>query len=310
MIMKDFDVLVAGEINPDLIMTGPNLSIQFGQVENLVEKAVMTIGSSSCIFACGAARLGLRVAFIGVVGDDIFGHFMLRALESRGIDILNIIIDKKQKTGLSVNLSRGNDRAVLTYIGAINALKAEQISDELIKKTRHLHIASYFLQNNLRLGVKGLFNKAKKMGVSTSLDINWDPARKWTGINEILDVIDILFLNEVEVKALSGNEKVKTAVKMLGKKVDIVAVKLGADGAIVQKDAKTVFIPAFPVEVIDAIGAGDSFDAGFVYGYLRNWLLEKSLKLAVACGSLSTTGHGGTEAQPTLEEALQLVGKI
>ena len=308
--MKDFDVLVAGEINPDLIMTGPNLSIQFGQVENLVEKAVMTIGSSSCIFACGAARLGLRVAFIGVVGDDIFGHFMLRALESRGIDILNIIIDKKQKTGLSVNLSRGNDRAVLTYIGAINALKAEQISDELIKKTRHLHIASYFLQNNLRLGVKGLFNKAKKMGVSTSLDINWDPARKWTGINEILDVIDILFLNEVEVKALSGNEKVKTAVKMLGKKVDIVAVKLGADGAIVQKDAKTVFIPAFPVEVIDAIGAGDSFDAGFVYGYLRNWLLEKSLKLAVACGSLSTTGHGGTEAQPTLEEALQLVGKI
>lgn len=308
--MKDFDVLVAGEINPDLILTGPNLSIQFGQVENLVEKAVMTIGSSSCIFACGAARLGLRVAFIGVVGDDIFGRFMLRALESRGIDILNIIIDKKQKTGLSVNLSRGNDRAVLTYIGAINALKAEQISDELIKKTRHLHIASYFLQNNLRLGVKGLFNKAKKLGVSTSLDINWDPARKWTGINEILDVIDILFLNEVEVKALSGNEKVKTAVKMLGKKVDIVAVKLGADGAIVQKDAKTVFIPAFPVEVIDAIGAGDSFDAGFVYGYLRNWPLEKSLKLAVACGSLSTTGHGGTEAQPTLEEALQLVGKI
>lgn len=308
--MKDFDVLVAGEINPDLILTGPNLSIQFGQVENLVEKAVMTIGSSSCIFACGAARLGLRVAFIGVVGDDIFGRFMLRTLESRGIDILNIIIDKKQKTGLSVNLSRGNDRAVLTYIGAINALKTEQISDELIKKTRHLHIASYFLQNNLRLGVKGLFNKAKKLGVSTSLDINWDPARKWTGINEILDVIDILFLNEVEVKALSGNEKVKTAVKMLGKKVDIVAVKLGADGAIVQKDAKTVFIPAFPVEVIDAIGAGDSFDAGFVYGYLRNWPLEKSLKLAVACGSLSTTGNGGTEAQPTLEEALQLVGKI
>lgn len=308
--MKDFDVLVAGEINPDLILTGPNLSLQFGQVENLVEKAVMTIGSSSCIFACGAARLGLRVAFIGVVGDDVFGHFMLCALESRGIDILNIIIDKKQKTGLSVNLSRGNDRAVLTYIGAINALKAEQISDELIKKTRHLHIASYFLQNNLRLGVKGLFNKAKKLGVSTSLDTNWDPDRKWTGINEILDVIDILFLNEVEVKALSGNEKVKTAVKMLGKKVDIIAVKLGADGAIVQKGAETVFIPAFPVEVIDAIGAGDSFDAGFVYGYLRNWPLEKSLKLAVACGSLSTTGHGGTEAQPTLEEALQLVRKI
>lgn len=307
--MKDFDVLVAGEINPDLILTGPNLSLQFGQVENLVEKAVMTIGSSSCIFACGAVRLGLKVAFIGVVGDDMFGNFMLRALESRGIDISNIIVDKKQKTGLSVNLSRGRDRAVLTYIGAINALKAEQISDELIKKTRHLHIASYFLQSNLRLGVKGLFNKAKNLGVSTSLDTNWDPARKWTGINKVLDVIDILFLNEAEVKALSGNEKVKTAVKMLGNKVNIIAVKLGPNGAIAQKGAETVFIPAFPVEVVDTIGAGDSFDAGFVYGFLRNWSLEKSLKLAVACGSLSTTDYGGTEVQPTLEEALKLVGK-
>jgi len=308
--MKDFDVLVAGEINPDLILTGSNLSLQFGQVENIVEKAVMTIGSSSCIFACGAARLGLRVAFIGVVGDDIFGNFMLRALESRGIDISNIIIDKKQKTGLSVNLSRGRDRAVLTYIGAINALKAEQISDELIKKTRHLHIASYFLQDNLRLGVKELLNKAKKLGVSTSLDTNWDPARKWTGINEVLDVIDILFLNKAEIKALSGNEKVKTAVKMLGKKVDIIAVKLGPNGAIVRKGAETVFAPAFPVEVIDTIGAGDSFDAGFVYAYLRNWPLERSLKLAVACGSLSTSDHGGTEAQPTLKEALQAAEKI
>ena len=308
--MKDFDVLVAGEINPDLILSGPNLTLQFGQVENLVEDAVITIGSSSCIFACGAARLGLKVAFIGVVGDDLFGQFMLRTLKRRGIDILNIIIDKTQKTGLSVNLNRGNDRAVLTYIGAINALKAEQISNELIKKTRHLHIASYFLQNNLRLGVKELFSKAKKLGVSTSLDTNWDPARKWTGINEILDVVDILFLNEAEVKALSGNEKVETAVNILEKKANIVAVKLGPDGAIVQKGAENVYMPAFQVEVLDTIGAGDSFDAGFVYGYLRNWSLEKSLKLAIACGSLSTTGHGGTEAQPTLEGALQLAEMV
>ena len=308
--MKDFDVLVAGEINPDLILAGPNLSPQFGQVEILVEKLDIKIGSSSCIFACGAARLGLKVAFIGVVGDDVFGYFMLRALEGCKIDISNVIIDKTQKTGLSVNLIRGNDRAVLTYLGAINALRAEQISIDLIKKTRHLHMASYFLQSSLRPGIKGLFKIAKKLGVSTSLDTNWDPAGQWIGVSEILDVVDILFPNKAEVKALSGDENVKTAVKILGKKVDIIAVKLGADGAIAQKGAETMLVPAFPVEVIDTIGAGDSFDAGFIYGYLRNWPLERSLKLAVACGSLSTTGHGGTETQPTLEEALQLVGNI
>ena len=199
---------------------------------------------------------------------------------------------------------------MLTYIGAINALRAEQISSDLIKKTRHLHMASYFLQSSLRPGIKGLFKIAKKLGVSTSLDTNWDPVGQWIGVSEILDVVDILFPNKAEVKALSGDENVKTAVKILGKKVDIIAVKLGADGAIAQKGAETMLVPAFPVEVIDTIGAGDSFDAGFIYGYLRNWPLERSLKLAVACGSLSTSGHGGTEAQPTLEEALRAAEKI
>ena len=87
--MKLYDILVAGEINPDLILSG-DVAPEFGQVEKLVDTAALTVGSSSAIFACGAARLGLRVAFIGVCGDDLFGRFMLDEMQKRGVDVSNL----------------------------------------------------------------------------------------------------------------------------------------------------------------------------------------------------------------------------
>src|SRR5690349_16504837 len=94
-----FDILVAGEINPDLILSG-NVIPEFGQVERLVDAASLTIGSSSAIFACGAARLGLKVAFIGVCGDDVFGHFMLDEMSRRAVDVSNVIVRSDGQTGL------------------------------------------------------------------------------------------------------------------------------------------------------------------------------------------------------------------
>src|SRR5215510_9800266 len=111
-----FDILVAGEINPDLILSG-DVVPAFGQVEKLVESATLTIGSSSAIFACGAARLGLKVAFIGVYGDDVFGRFMLDEMSKRNVDVGNAILRREGLTGLSVILNQGSDRAILTHPG-------------------------------------------------------------------------------------------------------------------------------------------------------------------------------------------------
>ena len=143
--MKKYDIIVPGELNPDLILTDPDLEPRFGQAEVLVADAALTPGSSSVIFACGAARLGLKVAFVGVVGNDMFGRFMLDALDSRGVDISHVIVDPDQNTGLTVILNRIDDRAMLTHLGAINALRAEQVPGDLLSQARHLHLASYFL---------------------------------------------------------------------------------------------------------------------------------------------------------------------
>jgi len=304
--MKLYDILVAGEINPDLILSG-NVTPEFGQVEKLVDSAVLTVGSSSAIFACEAARLGLKVAFVGVCGVDIFGRFMLDEMSNRGVDVSNIVIIPGGQTGLSIILAQGADRAILTYPGLIPALTATEVTNDLLRRSRHLHIASYFLQTALQPGLPDLFARAHALGLTTSLDTNWDPSGEWRGFDELLCRVDVFLPNENEALALTGTKEIESAIQRLGESCKVVAIKLGADGAIARRGGETARAPAIPVEVVDTVGAGDTFDAGFLFGWLNGWSLEKTLSLAVVCGSLSARAAGGTSAQPTLDEAMKYV---
>ena len=303
---RAFDILVAGEINPDLVLTG-NVRPEFGQVEQLVDSARLTIGSSSAIFACGAARLGLKVGFIGICGDDLFGRFMLDELRRRAVDVSAVIVDPAVPTGLSVILSTPGDRAILTHAGGIDRLRAGQVTDELLSRSRHLHVASYFLQTALQPGLPELFRRAHALGLTVSLDPNWDPSGKWAGFDELLPRVDVFLPNQNEALALTGERTVEPALARLAEKCAWVAVKLGRDGALARNTVGTLRVPALKIQAADTTGAGDSFDAGFLYGFLNGWSLERSLRLAAACGSLSTRQAGGTDAQATLEEALRHV---
>src|SRR5262245_23812317 len=158
-----YDILVAGEINPDLILSG-NIMPEFGQVEKMVDHAELTVGSSSAIFACGAARLGLKVAFIGICGDDVFGRFMLDEMSKRDVDVSNVIVRRDGQTGLSVILNNGSDRAILTHSGLIADLQASDLSDNLLRQSRHLHVASYFLQTKLQPDLPAFFKRARSHG--------------------------------------------------------------------------------------------------------------------------------------------------
>ena len=297
-----FDLVVAGEINPDLILSG-DVEPVFGQVEKLVDSVSLTIGSSSAIVACGAARLGLKVAFIGICGDDVFGRFMLDEMSQRGVDIGNVIRAQGGSTGLSVILNRGSDRAILTHPGLISVLKAGDVSDGLLRQTRHLHVASYFLQTALQPGLPQLFERARSLGLTTSLDTNYDPSEAWQGFDGLLSLTNVFLPNEAEACSLARLEDVDLAADSLAAKVETLAVKLGAAGALGIGNGQKISVASIPVKVVDTVGAGDSFDAGFIFGYLAGWPLEKTLKLAAVCGALSTQAAGGTTAQPTLAQA-------
>jgi sugar/nucleoside kinase (ribokinase family) len=299
---KDFDVLVVGELNADLILRG-DVTPAFGQVEKLVDDATLTIGSSSAICACGLARLGLKVGFMGKVGDDHFGHFMRDALSERGIDTAGIVIDSSLKTGLTVVLSRAEDRAILTYSGSIATLRWTDLDLSFLDQARHLHLGSYFLLDSLRPDVPRLLAEAIARGLTVSLDINYDPAEKWAGVTEVLPQIDLFLPNQTELLAITRRSNVESALAALDRHV-LVAVKLGERGAIAQHGDQQTRAEGLRVKVVDTTGAGDSFDAGFIFGFLNKWELSKTLRFACICGSLSTRAAGGTDAQPSLKEAL------
>lgn len=302
--MKAYDLLVVGEINPDLVLRGSDVVPHFGQAEKMVDAADLTIGSSSAIMACAAARLGLRTAFVGLVGDDVFGRFMVDAMTEREIDMRSCIVDDTLDTGMSVILSQGDDRAILTHLGAISALRADQVDRALLREARHLHVGGYFLLDALRPSLAELFREARDEGLSTSLDTNWDPRDRWDDeLPSVLSHTDVLLPNAEEARRIGRRSSLDDAIDALGAVVPTVAVKLGAAGGRAARDGRHAAAPSLQIEVVDTTGAGDTFDAGFLYGYLNAWTLEDSVRLACACGSLSTRAAGGTSAQPTLDEA-------
>lgn len=306
-IKKRYDIVVAGELNADLLLTG-DITPTFNQVERLANDATLTLGSSSAIFACGAARLGLRVAFLGKVGNDVFGNFVINELKKRHVATEGIITSGSEKTGLTVILNRGNDRAILTYPGTIATTHLDDLDTTLLENAHHLHLGGYFLLSRLKPNVPKLFLRAHRLGLTVSLDSNYDPTEQWDGgLSTSLKHIDIFLPNKRELLSIAKKRNFREAVSTLSQNVPILAVKLGEKGAMVYTKDGQYKGRSIKTHVIDSVGAGDSFDAGFIYGYLHHWDMQRSVNLACICGSLSTQAAGGIEGQPTLEQALQLL---
>jgi sugar/nucleoside kinase (ribokinase family) len=273
--VSELDLLVVGDVNADLVLRGGDLVPAFSQREQLVESASLVLGGSGAIVAAGAARLGLRVAMAGCVGDDVLGRAMLEALAGVDVSAVRVV---EEPTGISVGLARPGDRAVLTALGALASFTAADVPDELLDSARWVHVAAPFLQPALDVAVI-----AERAAGTTSLDPGWDPSERW---ELAWEGFDVLLPNEQESE-------------QLGASGPGVVVKLGADGA----RCGDLRVAAPQVDPVDATGAGDSFDAGFIAARLAGEDLAAALALGCACGALSTRAAGGTAGQPTLAEA-------
>jgi sugar/nucleoside kinase (ribokinase family) len=303
-----FDLLVIGDVNPDVVVHGAPAALVYGQAEQLAERGALTVGGSAAITACAASRLGLRTALAGVVGDDSGGRFMIDELARRGVDVGAVAVREDLATGLTVALTRGDDRAIVTYPGCIAALEAGMIDAALVNAARHVHASAYFLQPRLAPGLRGLFEAARASGATTSLDLNWDPAGTWDGgLADVLPAVDVLFVNAAEAAAVSGATDPAVAATVLAARGPLPVIKLGAAGALAHDGCCLVHVTAPAVDVADTVGAGDTFDAGFLCARLQGWAVSRCLALGVACGSLSARRPGGVEGQPTLAEALTVI---
>lgn len=302
-------VAVIGELNVDLVASGLSSFPSLGQ-EVLATDFQLTLGSASAIFASGISKLGHEVSFFSMVGNDAFGRFCLRALQEIGIATDNVIEDPAERTGVTISLSNPTDRALVTFLGAISSLRVEQLPLAELQGYSHLHLTSYFLQDQLRPSFPQIMRTAKRYGLSVSFDPNADPTSRWIDpIWEVLRLTDVLFVNEKEAQQLTRCDDTEKAIDVLGSKLSCVVIKLGAQGAVAIRDGKIVSATGFRVKALDTTGAGDSFAAGFLHGYLEGSDLYTSLKFGNACGALSTLGMGGTSTQPSHEEIMTFLQK-
>jgi sugar/nucleoside kinase (ribokinase family) len=303
------DVIVIGELNVDLILNQIDSFPEMGK-EILAQSMNITLGSSSAIFASNLSTLGAKVAFIGKIGKDNFASVVLDSLNSKKVDTSHIIQSETLNTGATIVLNYDQDRAMVTYPGAMEDLKITDIDFRFLSTARHLHFSSIFLQPGIKESLPYLFAKAKSYGLTTSLDPQCDPAEKWdVNLTELLPQLDVFLPNMAEFLLLTGSTSFEDGIKRVHEIAPnlMFIVKNGSEGAIGWSKGKFIHQPAFlNTRVVDCIGAGDSFNAGFIHAFIHGNSIEKCLVNGALTGAVSTTRTGGTGAFTTLEDARKI----
>jgi sugar/nucleoside kinase (ribokinase family) len=294
--LATFDVSVIGELNLDLILSGLPAELDLER-EHLASDLNITLGSSSAIFAHNLASLGNKVGFSSSMGTDPLGEICRKRLGERGVDLSGVRRMNGKTTGLTVILPQGKKRYILTYPGTMFEMSDKDLDLKHVFNAKHLHVSSYFLQKGLQASLGEIFRKAKAAGLTTSLDTNDDPEDRWsTDVLELLAYVDVLLPNEREACKLTQQENVERAAEILSPKVPMIVIKRGSQGVLAIASKKRFIAVPPKVDAIDHVGAGDSFDAGFIHQFIRGGKMEDCLAFGNIVGALSVTRSGGTEA--------------
>jgi len=308
--MPKLDITIAGELNLDLILYGVPEELA-REREFLASDMMLTLGGSSSILAHNLAALGRTVGFVSAIGRDQFGEIGISRMREAGVDVSRVKELPGSKTGLTVIMQREHWRNMVTYSGTIAELNWEHLDLEYLKDARHFHLSSFYLQLGLQPNIPELFKTMKAAGLTTSLDTNDDPDDKWQGgLLDTLKYVDVFLPNEREACRIAGTDDLEEAVSWLSERVPLIVVKWGKRGAIAQRGTERITSAACKVEVVDAVGAGDSFDAGFLSQFVRGKNLQDCLAAGNRTGAFSTTRAGGTEAFRDRDYLLKQLGNL
>jgi sugar/nucleoside kinase (ribokinase family) len=287
------DVAIVGELNPDLILYGvpPELP---EEREVLASGFTLTLGSSSAILAHNLSLLGSKVTFSSRIGCDAMGEMCCQRLSEAGVEVERVVRSASGSTGITFILPLTTTRRILTYPGAMFEMGIEDLDLDYLATARHFHLSSLFLHRKLSPHIPELFKEMKRRGLTTSLDTNDDPEDKWGGVlQDVLPLVDVLLCTEDELAKIA---KVEAAAEHVASIVPLLVVKRGVRGASAYKQGRRIDVPSLRVEVVDSVGAGDTFDAGFLHQWVRKADLETCLAFGNLAGGLSVTRSGGTEA--------------
>jgi sugar/nucleoside kinase (ribokinase family) len=294
-------ILVVGDLFLDLVMSGfPGWPPALGE-EQFADSLFREAGGGAAITGCGLAKLGAGVGVSGAVGDD--GQWLIERLTRCGVDTSAIHRSVREPTAVTVSISSAADRTFLTYMGANAELPIllRELPERIeFAQVKHVHLACVPAHSALQ----DLLRKFSAHGASLSMDVGWHP--EWLADSrnrESLRMLDVFFPNEKEAALMTGETLPKKILEAFqGMQFERVALKLGKKGAALLDGGEIMFCEPIAVESVDTTGAGDCFDAGFLFAWLRGDSPQACLRAGTVCGALSTRAPGGIDGFPTLAE--------
>lgn len=304
------DVVAVGELNPDLVFAGIGDEAPRLGTERVASSFALTLGSSAAICLVGLQRLGARTALVAMVGEDDFGRFCCRELERAGVDTGYVRRQAQYATGVTVALAHASDRLLTTYLGAMAHQTAAAVPSDALERARHVHVTSIFLQHALAPELPALLADARRRGLTTSLDTGWDPSDRWDRalLAAVLPHVDVFLPNASELQASSGRRTTDDGARWaLEAGAARVVVKRGAAGASMWWGTDRADHSGYRVVVQDTTGAGDTFDAGFLWASLAGLDPVDCLRLGNACGALTAAALGGTGGDISVSAARALI---
>ena len=303
-----YKVLFIGDINVDVIMGGM-------ESPPLIDREVpcrtfdVVMGASTVLCACAYASLGGEAWIAGLAGEDDYGEFMLRGLRGFGVHTDYVERTRAVRTGVTVNLVYGSSRTQVTYPGTIAEFEATRIDAGVLRGFQHVHFGGVYLQYRLLPRIAGLLETARGLGLTSSLDPQWDSAERWEHMDSWLPLLDYLFVNDDEARSISGAASAEEACRRLASRTACPVVKAGADGAYVPEGEASRRVPARHVEVVDTTGAGDNFDAAFLFASLEKGMDRvEAAGFANAAAARACTFVGGTAARSSYRDVLEFMG--
>ena len=260
--------------------------------------------------AIALARLGVSVGAMGKIGNDHFGNLILKNLTENNVDTEGIQWNTDASTSYTfVAVASDGERSFCHYIGANGELCENDLNWDIIKTTKILHIAGAFVMSKFDgQPMANVLKKAKSLGITTSLDTTWDATGKWLETLEpCLPYVDIFLPSLIEAEHLTGTSDLRgisTFLRNYG--ISTIGIKMGERGSYVSTPDEEMLVPAYPVDIVDATGAGDAYVAGFLAGTVKGWDLKTTTQLASATGAACVTAIGTTTGIQNLEETMKI----
>lgn len=305
-----FELVSVGVVCADVMVRPVDQVPQRGTL-GLVPKLEMHLGGLAAVTASAFCQLGGKAAFLGRVGKDGFGDYLLSALRNNGVDVSGVkCVDTTHSSATVVLIDGAGERTFLHHVGANAETCEEDMDFDMIGRARVFHWGGPAIMPRLDGAPMGrVFERAQAKGVATSMDTCYDGKGVWLPLIEAsLPHLDIIFSSYEEACHYTGCDTPETIADFyLSRGVKIAVVKLGSDGIYVKQGAESYRVAAHRVEVVDTTGAGDASCGGFLYGWLRGWGLERCARIANAVGGLTVQHMGGAEAVTGLDQVLEFM---